>query len=137
MVNSASQYLPASDKQKQTDTHRAHALENTDLTYKSKVHAVTDKALCRCTFCVVKNSMSQAAAADRAIQNRYLNAVTTQSSSEARSQNGGVLTRRQKQCADENSPQQQGREQAVNVTVMGKKRDVRHVKEVVCWRDRC
>lgn len=103
MINSASQYLSASDKQKQTDTHRAHTLENTDHTYKSKAHAVTDKALCRCTFCVIKNNMSQAATADRAIQNRYLNAVTTQSSSEARSQNGGILTRRQKQCADEST----------------------------------
>lgn len=80
--------------------------------------------------------MSQAATADRAIQNRYLNAVTTQSSSEARSQNGGILTRRQKRCADEVSPQQQGREQTVNVAIMGKKRDVRHVEEVVCRRDR-
>lgn len=37
----------------------------------------TDKALHRCTFCVFRNNMSQAAAADRAIQSRYLNAVTT------------------------------------------------------------
>lgn len=56
--------------------------------------------------------------------------------SEGQSQNRGTLTRRQKQCADEVYAQQQGREQTVNVAIMGKKWDVRDVNEVDCWQDR-
>lgn len=106
---------PASFRQADTNrcTQSAHTWE---YRHRSKAHAVVTwqssvqvHLLCRW------NNTSQAATADCAIQTRYLNVTTLVA------QRGGVLTRRQKQCADEFNIQQQGRQQTVNVATWGRK----------------
>ncbi len=74
--------FPAPDKQ----IHSEHTHLRAQSTHSNPKHMQSPNAPCkalrRCTFCVVKNNMSQAATTDRAIQGHYLNAVTTHRGSE-------------------------------------------------------
>lgn len=133
MANSASQYLPASDEQIQTDTHkRTHLTIQTTHTNPKHMQSplATDKALCRCTFCVVEKYEPSCYSRPRYSESLPERCDNTQQL-QGWCQNRGVLTR-QKQCADQFNLQQQGQEQAVNVVIMGEKQEVRSVNEVVC-----
>lgn len=121
-----------------THTRRVHKPTHTQPMHMHKSVIAFDKAVGRCTFCVVKiiwaKLLQQAVLFRSTTWTPWQHAVAQR----GWTQNRGILTTRQKQRADEFCPRRRrGRQPTVNAVIMGRKQeDVRRVNEVVWWEDK-